>query len=285
MNTYRTTTSNELTIKITQHIEELAKATDAARVSEEMLRYLEACSRFHSYSLNNIFLILMAKPDATQVAGFHAWKKLGRYVRKGENGIPILAPIIVNNKEDRPANFQQGFSGTSNLNKILIGFKVVYVFDISQTEGEDLPEAPNWKSPEKNASLSQKLIQFAESQGIKVSEQELRGEIQGVSKGGTILLSLEAGTLTLIHEIAHERMHRDKERPLNRSVVELEAEAVSYVVGRFFGMESLSCPNYVALHGNDSKVILDSMDRIRKVAAEIIDSCNREVVKNPIICE
>ena len=81
----------------------------------------------------------------------------------------------------------------------------------------------------------------------------------------------------MIHEIAHEMMHRDKDRPLNRSVVELEAEAVSYVVGRFFGMEGFACPNYVALHGKDSKAILDNMDRIRKVAAEIINYCHEDV--------
>jgi len=72
MNTNGKITSNELTTKITEHLEDLVRATDAARVSEEMLRYLEACSRFHSFSLNNIFLILLAKPDATQVAGFQA---------------------------------------------------------------------------------------------------------------------------------------------------------------------------------------------------------------------
>ena len=83
---------------------------------------------------------------------------MGRFVRKGEHGIPILAPIIVNNKDDDSIKMQQGYSGTSNLNKILIGFKVVYVFDVSQTEGEDLPEPPDWKNLVKNASLSQKLI-------------------------------------------------------------------------------------------------------------------------------
>jgi hypothetical protein len=277
MNTIEKITNTELNTKITEHIEQLAKATDAARASEEMLRYLEALSHFHHYSMNNIFLILLAKPDASQVAGFQAWKKLGRFVRKGEKGIAILAPIIINKKEENSFSLQKKILQTSNLEKSLVGFKVVYVFDVSQTEGIPLPKPPDWKNPIKYASLAQKLIQFAESLGIKVSEQELRGEVQGISKGGTILLSPDAGTSTMIHEIAHEMMHRDKDRPLNRSVVELEAEAVSYVVGRFFGMEGFACPNYVALHGKDSKAILDNMDRIRKVAAEIINYCHEDV--------
>ncbi|MFC2064281.1 ArdC family protein [Chloroflexota bacterium] len=263
-------TCNELMTKITSHIEQLAIETDKARMSEEMLRYLDAYSRFHQYSFNNVVLILMAKPDATRVAGFKAWQKMGRYVRKGEHGIPILAPIIVNKQEDNSFITPRDIQNTSNPEEFLIGFKIVYVFDISQTDGDPLPETPEWKSPEKKEILSQKLIQFAESRGIQVSEHELQGETQGVSKGGTILISPEAGTLTLIHEIAHEMMHRDKSRPISRSIVELEAEAVSYVVGKYCGMDGLACPNYIALHGNDSKEVLESLDRIRKVAAEII---------------
>ncbi len=100
-----------------------------------MLRYLDAFSRFHRYSLYNTWLILMNRPDATHVCGFRQWNSFNRFVKKGEVGIPILAPISVKqeteeNKEDR---------------LILRGFKICHVFDVP-TSGEPLPEPPDWKN-------------------------------------------------------------------------------------------------------------------------------------------
>ena len=196
MNMQTPNTSVDLKARITKHIQELAEATDAARVSEEMLRYLETCARFHQYSLHNLWLILLSKPDASQVAGFKKWQSMGRCVRRGEHGIPILAPIFSTVTDEDGVELQR-----------LVGFKVVYVFDISQTEGEPLPEPPNWKSPEKNAELQARLLRFAEHKGIQVELEHLGHDIQGVSKGGKVGIDPEAGTKTLIHEIAHELLH------------------------------------------------------------------------------
>jgi hypothetical protein len=254
-------TSGDLAAKITEHIQQLAQATDAARVTEEMHRYLDACSKFHHYNLQNIWLILIAKPHATRVAGFRKWQSLSRYVRKGEHGIPILAPVVVIQDKDKP---DEG--------KVVVGFKVVYVFDISQTEGEPLPPPPEWKSPEKNTLLAERLVEFAKRKGITVTERQLVGDIQGVSKGGLIELNPAAGTSTLIHEIAHELMHRNKDRPTTKSIREMEAEAVAFVVARHFGMDNMASPNYVALHGADSKAILEHLERICRLAAEVIEA-------------
>jgi len=261
-------TSSELTARITEHIQQLAQETDAACVSEEMLRYLEACSRFHHYSLFNLWLILMAKPNATVVAGYHKWQSFNRFVRKGEHGIPILAPIVVSEKGE-----------FSNLEKKVVGFKVVYVFDVSQTEGQPLPPPPNWKSPEKNVLLTEKLIRFAESREIKVSEQELRGEVQGVSMGGVIKVDPGAGTATLIHEIAHELMHRREDRPTSKVVREMEAEAVAFVVARHYGFNDVDSPNYLALYGSDSGAILERLELIRVTAAEVIEAIQNDIDK------
>jgi hypothetical protein len=252
-------TSNDLTTKVTAHIEELAQATDAARVSEEMLRYLDACSKFHKYSLFNLWLILMARPNATAVAGFRKWQSLNRYVNKGEHGIPILAPILVKQKDDTTTQEE------------IAGFKVVYVFDISQTEGEPLPPPPDWKSPEKNKELTERLIQYANNLGITVIEKELRREVQGVSKGGAIELSPDAGTITLVHELAHELLHHREDRPVSKDVKELEAESVAFVVARYFGLYVITSPNYIVLYGADSKRIIEHQERIRRVANEIIE--------------
>ena len=110
MNT--TTPSNnsaaDLKAKITERIQELAEATDAARISAEMLRYLDTCAKFHKYSMFNVIQILMTRPDATSVAGFKKWQTMGRYVRKGEHGIPILAPIFSVVTDDHGAGAAEG---------------------------------------------------------------------------------------------------------------------------------------------------------------------------------
>ena len=254
-------TSQQLSDQIKGHIETLATATDAARVSEEMLRYLETCARFHQYSFNNILLIMMSYPQASRVAGFHAWNKLNRYVRKGEHGIPILAPILVTVKDEKqePTSF-------------LRGFKVVFVFDISQTEGEPLAEVPSWKSVEKNALLQERLVGYAQENGITVTEQALPNEIQGVSKGRSILIAPVAGTSTLIHEIAHELMHRRPDAPSESPVRELEAEAVAYVVGKHFGLESSGSPNYIAMYGVSSELVLKHLERISATSRKMIEA-------------
>lgn len=259
MNTTRRYSSQDLSEKITSQIQELAEATDAARMSETMLEYLDMCSKFHKYSPQNIWLILMTKPDATCVAGFHRWKSLKRHVKKGERGIPILAPILVKVNEN------------GDDEEKLVGFKVVYVFDLSQTEGELLPEPPEWKSPEQNTVLAENLIKYAESKGINVAVKELAGEIQGVSSGGAILVAPQAGTKTLIHEIAHELMHQDENRPQDKTILELEAESVAYIVAKHFGLEGLGSPNYVVLHGADAEMIFAYLDRVRDTAIKIIN--------------
>jgi hypothetical protein len=253
--------SSDLKARITEHIQELAQATDAARVSEAMLKYLDMAAHFHQYSFCNVWLILMTKSDATTVGGFKKWLSLGRCVRKGEHGIPILAPIF-NKFIDEEGKEQDK----------LIGFKVVYVFDVSQTDGEPLPEPPDWKSPEKNAELQEHLIRFTERKGIQVQVKNIGRDIQGVSLGGKILLDLEAGTKTLIHEIAHEMLHHVEGVITSSTIRELEAESVAYVVAKHFGMDGLSSPNYNALHGATAELIMDCLERIRNTAAEIIQA-------------
>ncbi len=261
------TTANDLNTIIKAHLEELAKETDKARVSDEMIRYLEFCAKFHQYSPSNVWLILMSRPDATHVAGFNAWKKMWRYVKRGEKGIAILAPMIYREDPDDEDSL-----------KVLRGFRVVHVFDLAQTDGQPLPEQPNWKSPEKNLELQKKLMDFAEQNGIQVTIKELEGETQGISKGGSILLSPNAGTKTLIHEIAHELLHQAENTQLSKSEKEMEAEAVAYVVSSYLGIKNLNCPNYIAMHIANSGQILDNFNRILIVAKNIISALSTDLI-------
>lgn len=247
--------------KLTAYVKDLAKETDQARISEMMQNYLKFCSSFYRYSVANQFFIYLFKPDATHVAGFHDWLKRKRYVKKGEKGIPILAPCQVKIKDDDDKVIGQE-----------LRFKTVYVFDVSQTDGEPLPEQPNWKSPEKYPELEDMLINYAKSLNIKVDIKDLSEMgAQGYSAGGEIALDPTAGTKTLIHEIAHELLHHNEKSKLRpRKEVELEAEAVAYVVGRALEIKNMASPNYLALWNADGSKILDRLDLIRDTANKIL---------------
>jgi len=204
-------------------------------------------------------LIFFANPNATRVAGYNAWKSFNRFVRRGEHGIPILAPCTYTKGE-----------GEEGQTKIF--FKITYVFDISQTEGEPLPEPPDWKNPARLADLEARLIDFARSKNITVTIEKC-GNAQGKSTGGAIVLDPTAGTATLIHELAHEILHRDNTRSqTDRQTREIEAESVAYVVASYFDLPQLESPNYLALWEANAEQITARLQRINRAAQEIINS-------------
>lgn len=252
--------ASELQKNLLVHLQELAEETDKARQSEEMIRYLEFCSRFHRYSANNIWLIMLQKPDCTYVAGYVAWQKMGRQVLKGSKGIVILAPMLVKkeNADGEDANY-------------LVGFKPATVFDVSQTGGDSLPPQPNWKSLAQNDELRRRLIRFAESKCIIVAYEDLGPETQGASMGGRIFLNPGSGVKTFVHELSHELLHRQEALLLSHLERELEAESISFIVCRHFGISNMACPNYNALHGATGELILQHFQRILGAAVEIIN--------------
>jgi hypothetical protein len=241
-------------------LKQLADEVDMAKVSQQMVDFFNFSSQFHHYSAGNLWMIYAQKPDATQIMGFNSWKKVNRFVKKGESGIAIYAPLMSKEEMD---------DGTSKYS--LKGFKIVHVFDVSQTDGEPLPDPPDWKSPEKREELEEALIEFAKSKNIVVKITPLGGETQGVSMGGVIGLSPDAGTKTLIHELAHELLHRGSAKlQLDGKTMELEAESTAYIVAKHFKLNNLQSPNYIALHHNDGSEIMKHMDRIIDCSKEII---------------
>jgi hypothetical protein len=118
-------------------IEELIAALNASR-SEALTNYLAAMGRFHRYSFFNVMLIVRACPHATRVGGYHTWKTLGRYVKKGEKGIMILAPVFCRRADEN--NEAENAQLDSNDSRALTGFRAVYVFDESMTAGNPLPQ-------------------------------------------------------------------------------------------------------------------------------------------------
>jgi hypothetical protein len=170
--------------------------------SDALTAYLTAMGRFHNYSFGNI-LEIARKPDATRVAGFYAWHQLGRKVKKGEHGIRILAPMIgVRRKKDEEAEKDIRIQNQA----VLVGFRAAYVFDVSQTEGNPLPEFSEGVSG--NAGeYRERLVDFVIGQGIELEFKESIAPALGMSYGGKIALlpgqSSAEEFSTLVHELAH----------------------------------------------------------------------------------
>lgn len=257
----------ELTKSIETAINKLVEEIDEAKISETMLSFLKMASRFHRYSFFNTFLILFQNPKATQVAGYKAWQQLNRFVRKGEHGIWILVPVFYTNKE-------LGVSEEEKYPKRVKCFISKPVFDVSQTDGEPLPEEPEWRSRVKAPDIDDALLVFAKGKGIVV---EITGDMpvvgaEGVSMGNKILILPEAGTRTIIHELAHELLHKRMEpgEVLNTQVEEIEADSVAYVVCEYFNIPNKESPNYLALYRATGKEVIGRLQRIQSAGSEMI---------------
>jgi len=235
--------------------------------SDALLKYVECLSRFHQYSWRNCMLIAAQKPDATHVAGFRKWLELKRYVRKGEKGIAILAPMTYRKKVEDD-------NGDEKTETCIRGFKVVHIFDVSQTEGEDLPEFAgiNGEPGERLAEL-EALISRA---GIGLRYEPLPHGTGGYSAKGAIVVAEGLDDAerfaVLAHELAHEWLHdADRRKETTKTVRETEAEAVAYAVCRAFGLEcSTRSSDYIQLYAGDAEVLAQSLELIQQTAARII---------------
>jgi antirestriction protein ArdC len=188
---------------------------------------------------------------------------MGRFVRKGEKGIAIMAPIV-GRREAEPDGDNA---------RTLVGFRAAYVFDVEQTDGEPLPE-PGEASGDpgaKTAALKHAILE----RGITVeSVADLDGAL-GTSSGGCIRLlnglSPAMEFTTLAHEYAHELLHRANDRPASRDTRELEAEAVAFVVGGAVGLNTSDASrDYIHLYRGDREALSGSLDSIQRAAAVIL---------------
>lgn len=253
-------------------LDTLAAQLDAGR-SASLTTCLATMARFHRYSLNNVFLIHSQRPEATRVAGFVAWRKLGRFVRRGEKGIAILVPMTYRNRDDHDvADSSNAETGAA---RTLVGFKAGYVFDISQTDGESLPAfAEVSGDPGVFAAL---LREFVASRGISISYANAElGSAHGASLSGRILLRDDLAPAVefsvLVHEVAHELLHRgDRRTAASKTVRETEAEAVAFVVSHAIGLDTnTAASDYIQLYSGSKETLLASLEAVRQTAAEIL---------------
>jgi hypothetical protein len=239
--------------------------------SEALTNYLTAMSRFHNYSFGNVLEIARQMPTATRVAGFWTWKNLGRSVNAGAKGIRILAPIVgVKRKKDGEAEKDI----TKQNTRTLLGFRNTYVFDISQTNGVDLPELHE-VSGDPGESID-RLAAFLRSQGIQIVYNEQIAPAMGISYGGRIAIlpgqSKAEEFSTLVHEAAHEMMHKAERRTATtKTVRETEAEAVAFVVGKAIGLVTGSASaDYINLYHGNASLLAESLEVVQQTANVIL---------------
>ena len=255
---------------VTANIKLLIEQLEAGR-SEALTNYLTAMSRFRQYSFGNVMEIARQMPTATRVAGFWTWKNLGRSVKAGQKGIRILAPIVgVRRKKDEEANKDI----TKQNERVLLGFRNAYVFDVSQTDGVELPSLHEVSGdPGENID---RLAAFVKSKGIQLVYNPNIAPALGMSYGGRIAIlpgQSKAETFsTLVHETAHELLHRSERRTATtKTVRETEAEAVAFVVGKAVGLvNDNASASYIQLYHGNASLLGESLEVIQQTASVIL---------------
>jgi len=259
---------------------QLAANVDSLTSGDAWRAMLEAASRFHDYSWRNVMLIVSQRPDATRVAGYRVWQSLGRQVRKGEHGISILAPIVARKRTDD--------DGTDDDVKAtgVRGWRVATVFDVSQTDGEDLPDVDTVPvTGEAPDGLWEALAAQVGAAGFTLlreqpaSHPDAYGEM--VRSEQVVRVRPDVDTAhackTLAHELAHVLLgHGEQDCRSPRSVGEVEAESVAYVVAQSAGLDTAdySTP-YVAMWADraeedTAKVIAATATRVLATARGIV---------------
>lgn len=244
--------------------------------SDALRAHLATSAKFHNYSLGNVLLIACQRPTATRVAGFRAWKDMDRFVKAGEKGIMILAPCVAGKKETEETDGDKAARRP-------VYFRPVYVFDVAQTDGKELPTL-NTVAGDAAAYLPA-LLAFADSKGIAVSYSDDLAGARGTSyrneKKIELLRSLSATDTfaVLAHELGHQLLHRADvaTEETTRDTRELEAEAVSFVIGEAVGLDGAAhSADYIQLYDGNTEALTASLARIHKAAAEILDAITDE---------
>ena len=276
--------------KIDAVLKQLKDGVETIQGSERFRLFLTTMSKFHNYSIGNQILIMIQKPSATHVAGFATWKELGRWVKKGEKGISILAPRfpprptcpICGAKIGKDVKFCPKCGASVEAAEIEVTpayFIVVSVFDIGQTDGKPLREFEvPVLSGVVNEELFTKTMALTKAQGLTVSfeprpqqDPSIKGEYFGKSIWVKPDEPRAQQLKSLLHEVAH--YYTEGVFHIARRDAETIAESAAFVVGAHYGFDTgvRSFP-YVALWAQDKKVLEQNLETVRKVAVEIMQA-------------
>ena len=278
----------ELTDKLENGVRELY-------ASDSYAQYISAMAKFHHYSFGNALLILFQCPSASRVAGYNTWKQLGRQVKRGEKGIQILAPCSFRATLERekidPQSGQTlyGPDGKPLTEKVKISpnrFKIAHVFDLSQTDGRELPQIGVSELTGDVADYTSIYDRLTALSPLPVVQEDFQRAAKGYTSFVENRIVIKPGMSqvqtikTLVHEIAHAKLHEPAdilvgEQPKERSQKEVEAESIAYVVCQHFGIDTTDYSlAYVAgwSRGKELAELKASLDVIHSTAGEIIDA-------------
>ena len=269
------TTAQQL---VRENVQFLIQQLEAGK-SEALTAYLDAMVHFHNYSFGNVLAIARQKPDARNVAGMWSWNQLGRFVKRGEKGIAILAPIIAKARRDE-AKSNDETDNSTNGSRALLGFRKVYVWDESQTEGAPLPEME--KVTGEVGVYLDRLREYVIAQGITLEYNESIAPALGAAFGTTIRLlpgqTKPEEVTTLVHELAHLMLkHCERRTEITKTVRETEAESIAFVVGKSIGLKtSTASADYISLYHGNAALLLESLELVQQTAAVILAALKAE---------
>ena len=299
-------TSEKPTEKLKEVTDRLEQGITELFDSERYREYLRVMSKFHNYSFNNTLLIAMQKPDASLVAGFSAWKNnFGRNVMKGQKGIKIIAPSPFKIKQEmkkidphtqQPIIGKDGKPVTEEKEITIPAYKVVSVFDVSQTEGKELPDIAVDELTGDVERYRDFFAALEKTSPVPIGFEQIPGSSHGyyhledkriaIQEGMSELQTLK----TAIHEIAHAKLHdidlnapENEQQPrVDRRTREVEAESVAYTVCQHYGLDTSDYSfGYVAgwSSGRELSELKNSLETIRSAAAEIINSIDETLAE------
>lgn len=294
--TDRTQKLKELTDRLEQGIQSVFE-------SERYREYLSVMGRFHSYSMNNTILIMLQKPEASYVAGYKTWESLGRYVKKGEQGIQILVPCFYKKKEDMEVSDSDrkekghSVSDADDKEKELVKeqqeilytyFRPAAIFDISQTEGNPLPElAPELQGRVPEYKILLEALKEAAPVPIRFEAWDARkkGHYDLMKKEIVIKegMSEQQTIKTAIHETAHSILHTEPRQMKDAASMEIEAESVAYVVCQHYGLDTSEYSfGYLAGWSSNKELpeLKSSLQNIQQTSHDLIERLDRNLFKH-----
>ncbi|MBB5378719.1 hypothetical protein HNQ07_004226 [Deinococcus metalli] len=278
--------TQELMARIDTCAQRLAEQLGAG-ASDELLTFMRFSARFHTYSLNNQVLIWLQAPEAAHVAGFHAWKALGRTVKKGSKAVRVLAPLVMPDHEAPPVNGKPA--------QKVVGFKYSSIFADYDTEGDPLPSAAFMvvQGGDDGTRALLRSLTAACPVPVRWEDGEGRGA-HGWTDGGQIVLSREKcqgepahALRVFFHEWAHVSLHfqgagkRAEDLP-DRTTRELEADAAAYVLSSVYGVEATAAvADYITHWGGNAEKLHGSMTRIQRAVSSILGALEEQAEVMP----
>lgn len=288
-----------MVIKVKEYQEKLLEGVKKLVESKSFIDFLRFSSKFRRYSFGNVLLIWTQRPNATQVAGMKTWNALGRTVKKGEKGIMIFAPFLKkvrrsvepdeSSELDVTAESLEKTRAQEKEEQTLVGFKSVYVFDVTQTEGKPLPELEVGQPSMDDGDAEELFRKILKASPVPVDYEEIVGSSYGyyMPKERKIVLSnaltVAQRCKTLLHELAHYlSLDPANAREFSRSREELIAEGAAYIVSAHFGLDSsdYSVPYVAGWAGGELKEVLSVGEKMRKVSERLIELVDPQAVNS-----